>query len=77
MSTKHINPDDWMTQKEASEYLGISRQAIDAASQTMRNRGPKIRVMELAGKIVYNRHDVMKYQVRPKYRNQASEESTK
>jgi len=54
--TKKINPDKWISQSEAAEIRGVSRQAIHELVQKER-----FRTLEVGGRKLVHREDVIRY----------------
>lgn len=56
-SKKDFNPDDWISQAEAADLRGVSRQAIHQLVQKGR-----FRTCEVAGRTLVLREDVVQYE---------------
>lgn len=57
LASNHINPDDWISQAEAADLRGVTRQAI---SQLVQKR--RFRTLEIGGRTLVNREDVVNFE---------------
>ena len=55
-----IVPSDWISQSEAAELRGVSRQAI---SKLVRNG--RLRTLQVGGHTLVHRHDLLTYRPKP------------
>ncbi|MFQ5572220.1 MAG: helix-turn-helix domain-containing protein [Rhodothermales bacterium] len=55
--THQLNPDDWLSQAEAAELRGVSRQAIFQLVQKGR-----FRTLEIGGRTLVHRDDVLNFE---------------
>jgi biotin operon repressor len=53
-----LNPDDWVSQSEAAEMRGITRQAVHQLA-----RKGRFRTRKVAGRTLLHRDDVLSYEV--------------
>lgn len=56
MSNK-IDPENWISQSEAADLRGVTRQAISQLVQKSR-----FRTLEIGGKVLVHREDVLSYE---------------